>query len=313
MTGCVSLYEGEPLCGEAAPLTMCRYLSQPKLHQLTARASDAENDFVANLRLATSYHASTAEVCRRLGVNRQQYMKYLAGKGQPSRGTLRRICDFFGVEEYELLMPHDQFRNILRLRPRADPDAPTLPPLMVGLMNAARRQRTELGKLLGWYYVHYHSASRPGFVLRSLMSVFHWGDYTCYKRLERVALANEALRPEVYKYTGVVVSVGDRLHLMDQETVTGSELSHTILYPSYRNRVQALTGMTMCVSGADTHHASASPVVVESLGRSVDIRRALKGCGLYAPDSPALSSPTRKYLMQVDDPARPWQLRARPT
>jgi hypothetical protein len=54
-------------------------------------------------------------------------------------------------------------------------------------------------------------------------------------------------------------------------------------------------------------------VVVEALGRSVNIRRALKGCGLYAPDSATLSSPTRKYLMQVDDPARPWQLRARPT
>jgi len=270
-------------------------------------------DFVANLRLATSYHASTADVCRRLAINRQQYMKYLAGTGFPSRHNLRRICDFFGVDEFELLMPHDQFRTILRLRPRADPDAPPMPPLLMGLMNAARRQRTELGKLLGWYYMHYHSASRPGFVLRSLMSVFHWGDYTCYKRVERVALPEESKRPEVYKYTGFVISVGDRLHLLDQETVTGSELSHTILYPSYRNRVQVLTGMTMGVSGADTHHASASPVVVEALGRSVNIRRALKGCGLHAPDSATLSSPTRKYLMQVDDPARPWQLRARPT
>jgi transcriptional regulator with XRE-family HTH domain len=274
---------------------------------------ESESDFVANLRLATSYHASVAEVCRRLPVNRQQYMKYLSGAGMPSRHTLRRICDFFGVEDYEFLMPHDQFRNLLRLRPRADPDAPPLPPLLLGLLNASRRQRTELGKLVGWYYVHYHSASRPGFVLRSLLSVFPWGDYTCYKRLERVALPQESRRPEIYKYTGMVVSVGDRLHLVDQETVTGSELSYTILYPSYRNRVQMLTGMTMGVSGADTHHASASPVIMEALGRSIHIRRALKGCGLYQPDSEALSTPTRKYLMQVDEPARPWQLRARPT
>lgn len=280
---------------------------------MTARSIPADSDFVANLRLVTSYHASTAEVCRRLAINRQQYMKYLSGAGFPSRHNLRRICDFFGVDEFELLMPHDQFRNLLRLRPRADPDAPPMPPLLMELMNTARRQRTELGKLLGWYYVHYHSASRPGFVLRSLMSVFNWGDYTCYKRVERVGLTQETRRPEVYKYTGFVLSIGDRLHLMDQETVAGSELSHTILYPSYRNRVQVLTGMTMCVSGADTRHASASPVVVEALGRTIHIRLALKGCGLYPPDSAALSTPTRKYLMQVDNQARPWQLRARPT
>lgn len=279
----------------------------------TTLSSTESTDFPANLRLATSYHPSVSEVCRRLGINRQQFMKYLSGGSFPSRNTLRRICDFFGVEEFELLMPHDQFRNILRLRPRLDRDAPPIPPLLQGLLQAARRQRNELGKLLGWYYTHYHSASRPGYVLRSLTTIFLWGNYTCYKRLERVSAPDDGRRPEIYKYSGLIVLVGDRLHLLDQETVTGSELTHTVLYPSYRNRVQILTGMTIGVSGDDTHHAAASPVVMESLGRSIDMRRALKECGLYAIDSPALSTPTRKYLVQVEDAARPWQLRARPT
>jgi transcriptional regulator with XRE-family HTH domain len=269
-------------------------------------------DFLANLRLATSCHASTAEVCRRLGINRQQYMKYLAGSSFPSRHNLRRICDFFGVDEFEMLMPHEQFRGIVRLRPGADTDAPALPWRLRDLLQQAQRQRSELSRLLGWYYMHYHSASRPGLVLRSLVSVHPWRDYTCYKRIERLSEPGAKRRPDVYKYTGVVMMIGDRLHLIDQETLTGNELSHTILYPSYRNRVQMLSGMTMGVSGADTHQPVASPVIVEALGRSIDPRRALQGCGLFQPDDPALSAPTRRYLAHVENPARPWQLLAAP-
>lgn len=274
--------------------------------------ADAVSDFVANLRFAASYHTSISELCRRLGINRPQFMKYLSGTTYPSRNNLRRICDHFGVEEFELLMPHEQFKSLLRLRPGQDSETLNLPGLMRGLLQQAQRQRAELSRLLGWYYVHYHSATRPGMILRSLMTIHPWRDYTCYRRIERLSLQGEKRRPDVYKYSGVIVMIGDRLHLVDQETVTASELSHTILYPSYRNRVQLLTGMTMGVSGSDTHHTFASPVLMEALGRVVDPKKALRGCGLFAIDSPELSTPTRRYLAHIEDPSRPWQLRALP-
>jgi transcriptional regulator with XRE-family HTH domain len=274
--------------------------------------TDTVSDFVANLRFATSYHASVSELCRRLKINRPQFMKYLSGATYPSRNNLRRICDHFGVEEFELLMPHEQFKSILRLRPGQDSETLPLPNLMRGLVQQAQRQRAELSRLLGWYYVHYHSATRPGMILRSLMTIHPWRDYTCYRRIERLGLKGEKKRPDVYKYSGVIVMIGNRLHLVDQETVTASELSHTILYPSYRNRVQLLTGMTMGVSGSDAHHAFASPVLIEALGRVINPRKALRGCGLFAIDSLELSMPTRRYLAHIEDPSRPWQLLAHP-
>lgn len=279
---------------------------------MTESKQELVSDFVANLRFASSHHASISEVCRKLGINRPQFMKYLSGASYPSRHNLRRICDYFGVDEFEMLMPHDQFRGILRLRPGKDNDAPNLPWLMRDLLQSAQRQRAELSRLVGWYYVHYHSASRPGLILRSLMTIHAWREYTCYRRIERLNEVGQAQRPNVYKYSGVIVMVGDRLHLVDQETVTASELSHTILYPSYRNRVQLLTGMTMGVSGADTHHTFASPVLMEALGRVIDPRKALRNCGLFEPDSPDLSAPTRRYLSHVQAPTRPWQLQAHP-
>lgn len=58
-----------------------------------------------NLKLLTGYYKSVAEVCRRLEINRQQFNKYLNGSTLPSRHTFQRICNFFGVEDYELLLP----------------------------------------------------------------------------------------------------------------------------------------------------------------------------------------------------------------
>ena len=63
-----------------------------------------QDDFRQNLALLCSYFPSISEVCRKLDINRQQFNKYLAGSAHPSRRNMRRICDFFGVSEAELLM-----------------------------------------------------------------------------------------------------------------------------------------------------------------------------------------------------------------
>ncbi|HEY6610672.1 MAG TPA: helix-turn-helix transcriptional regulator, partial [Pseudomonas sp.] len=52
-----------------------------------------------NLKLLCSHYRSIAEVCRKLGINRAQFNKYLGDQSRPTPYNLKRICDFFGVEE----------------------------------------------------------------------------------------------------------------------------------------------------------------------------------------------------------------------
>ena len=70
----------------------------------------------ANLRKLCSLHTSVAEVSRRLGINRQQLNKYLSGDAFPSLRNLRRITDFFGVDEFEVLLPPPEFATSVLLR-----------------------------------------------------------------------------------------------------------------------------------------------------------------------------------------------------
>lgn len=269
-------------------------------------------NFVSNLKLACSYFPSVSEVARKVGINRQQFMRYLSGESYPSRHNLRKLCDLFGVDEYELLMPAHQFRNLLRLKKERDEGAVKLPPMLPPLLQLVQRQRAELSKNLGYFHVYYLSASRPGSVLKSLIHIYEWQEFTLYKRIERLKTPGSKGLAELYKYSGMVGVVGDRLHLIDQETLTGSELTHTILYPSYRNRITYLTGLTVGVSGNDAHRPSASRIALEYAGNTVNLRRAIADCGLFAPEDPGVPAIISKYLCQPGAADVVGQLQASP-
>jgi transcriptional regulator with XRE-family HTH domain len=264
-------------------------------------------NFVANLRFACSFSPSVSDLCRKVGLNRQQFTKYLSGAAFPSRHNMRRICDFLGVDEFEILMPHDQFRRILQLRPHRSGDAPPVPDAIDTLLVQAQRQKGHLGRYLGYHYGYYASLSRPGLVLRSLVHIYAWQDFVAYRRIERLNDGRGG-PPDVYKYRGLVVEVGDRIHMLDQETLTGSELTHTILFPVYRNRVSLLSGLTMGVSGADTRQPSAARIILEYVGRNVGARESLRRCGLYPPGSPEIPLAVAAYLRSpgtdLDPPLR---------
>ncbi len=276
-----------------------------------ATAFTAAN-FVNNLKLACSYYPSVSEVARKLGINRQQFMRYLSSESFPSRHNLRKLCDLFGVDEFELLMPVHQFRNLLRLKKERDEGLVKLPPLLPPLLQRVQRQRAELSKNLGYFHVYYLSASRPGSVLKSLIHIYEWQEFTLYKKIERLKVPGSKGQAELYKYSGMVGVVGDRLHLIDQETLTGSELTHTILYPSYRNRITYLTGLTVGVSGNDAHRPSASRIALEYAGNTVNLRRAIADCGLFAPEDPAVPAVISKYLCQSGAADVVGQLQASP-
>lgn len=257
---------------------------------------NTSENFKANLKLASSYYPSITEMCRQLGINRQQFMKYLSGRSFPTRFNLRKISDFFGFEEYELLMPHDQFSNILRLKPKHSGDNITLPPGVSSLLKTAKRQRSTLTKLHGYYYEYYLSFSTPGHILRSLTYIYDWKDYTLYKRIERLNREGRVGPQDLYKYAGIISMTGDRIHMIDRETLTESELTQKIMYPNYRNRVSTLTGLIIGVSGADAHEPSSSRVIMEYIGRTGNLRQAISECGIFPEGSPEIPQAIARHL-----------------
>src|SRR3546814_5038528 len=61
-------------------------------------------------------------------------------------------------------------------------------------------------------------------------------------------------------------------------------VSETILYPAYRNRLDRLLGLQCTLAGRRTREPAAGKVVLEFLGRRINVRKALRTCGLFTPE-----------------------------
>jgi len=266
-------------------------------------------EFQRNLRLLCSYYKSIAEVCRRLNINRPQFNRYLSGRSTPSANTLRRLCDFFGVEEHEILLPHEQFQRLIQVRPRPSASETATTPEAELLANIAQQGQHSLSKYLGYYFEYYMSFACPGQLLRTLVCLEQRDDKVYYQRTERLQ-EEVGEKPCHGIYLGMASFLTDRIFMVDYESLTGHEVSQTILFPTYRNRVSRLTGRKMGVSGSGERMPCCGRVLYEYLGSDVDLRSALKLCGLYELDSAEIEQSIKDAVSNDIDTGE-WHFRAR--
>jgi len=256
-----------------------------------------EDDISKNLGHLCSYYPSIAEVCRKLSVNRQQFNKYLSGQTRPSRHNMRRICDFFGVEEAEMLLPQARFAEIIELRPRTETRAP-MPPETRLLARLLQRSREVPDRYLGYYFRYYYSFAFPGYVTRSLVRIYRANGQVYWKNIEFVYRRDRDGTPrQTFKYAGLVTMIADRLYVFEEEEVLKNSVTQCILYPSYTSRVGQLLGIQTATSSLRGRQPAASSVLLEYLGASLGIRRALKSCGQFPEHAPEIDPNIRERIV----------------
>ncbi len=266
-------------------------------------------DLSANLKLLCSYYDSTAEVCRRLSINRTQFNRYLSGRYKPSSSIMRRLCDFFGVEEFELLLPAGQFERLIQVRPRVVSEAVKPRVEDKHLLKLSQASSANMDKYVGYYFEYYMSMACPGKILRNLICFEKRDEGIYYQRTERLKeQPNEAAFHS--KYLGVALFLTDRIFMTDYETLAVNEVTQTILIPSYKNRISRLNGLRMGVPANGIRTPSCVRVVMEYLGQQVDVRKALGLCGLYDPADTAID-PTIQQAVHNQMDANDWHFKAR--
>lgn len=233
-----------------------------------------------NLRLLCSYGRSTSDICRRAGFNRQQFNKYLNGHAQPSLGTLRRICDFFGVDDHEILLPHDAFKAIVRLRPPNLGASQTR--FQAALDNLIQRVETN-DEVLERHAGYYHTYSAPdperNILIRAVVRVFRENDAWLSKTIDR-KLDKAYLVPACVKYTGVVMEAFQRITVLEREAGRGRSIWATMLYSTEQLQPTFLSGLSMSVATEGSHEISCVRTVWHYLGKDPDLRMVLSRCGI---------------------------------
>ncbi|HKS13396.1 MAG TPA: XRE family transcriptional regulator [Pseudomonas sp.] len=255
--------------------------------------------FAANLKLACSHYRSISEVCRQLSINRAQFNKYLSGQSRPTAYNLKRIGDFFGVEDYELGLPAEQFARLIGARgaaglvqPPGDPISDLLKPLQAHAGN--------LSRYCGYYFEYSNCMSVPGTILLSLVHLFEDRGNFLFERQERQERTSSTdVQAEDWvrcRYLGAAFQLQDRLFLIDYESLTLNEMSQTILIPSFKSRITRLNGLKTGVSSGDRRNPACTRVVWEYLGPEINRINAYRQVKLYRPDDPRIDDDVRERL-----------------
>jgi transcriptional regulator with XRE-family HTH domain len=265
-------------------------------------SSDKEN-LSANLRHLCARYGSVAEVCRRLGVNRQQFNKYLSGSSAPSLRNLRRITTFFGVDEYEIILPHDEFvRSVIPKRGDSAGVGALLPQLLSQLSLDAVRSRDAMRPYCGAYAVYFCTPVWSSHIVRSLTVIDQEGQNTFTKSIERLEITPNAGHASlVQKFRGAAFYIVDRIYILEYEAGSSDLVALTILYPSHRKQRHYLTGIILTIASGGSRQPFASRVVYEFLGEEVDLRAELARSRLYAMDSTEIPEEIRSRIGHIND------------
>jgi len=247
-----------------------------------------------NLAFLCSHYPSIADVCRRLQINRQQFNKYLSGQTWPSRRNMRRICDFFGVTEGELLMEHLRFAEIVGLRRRPVDAAP--PSDALAHMERLYRGSANLDRYVGYYFRYFYSFGYAGKIIKCLTVIYEKDGRYYWKSIERIAPIGSKHRPKASKYSAALLLLGDRIFAIEYETMLRTSVTQAILYPSYHASVTYLIGVQTGMPLVRGRKPAASVVLLEYLGKDVDQRKALKACGLFDETDPAIDPGIRSLI-----------------
>lgn len=255
-------------------------------------------DFSENLRSICADYGSIAQVCREIGINRQQFNRYLNGGGMPSAHNLRRIARYFDLPEADLFTDHAEFtrRNILNQKRTASGPAD----LMTG---AFRDQAKVLRRYLGFYHSHFQTPTWDGMILRSLIWLYEKDGYVMTRSLEKVRAKDGSIYQNS-RYEGMVAQRGNRIYAVEHEMVREGSIVETILTPSHRQQVRFLRGMTMGVAWRPHVSPYASRAIWKRVDERVSARDALKACGAFPIRSRHIDPTVRTYLEGKGDDAQ---------
>ncbi len=258
-------------------------------------------NFSRNLRIACDQYSSVAEVCRSLEINRQQFNKYLSGQIHPSRHNLKRICEFFKINEKQFDLNAIEFKACIAKTGKEATNTTGNPVEQV--IDSLPNSIDELARYEGYYYSHFHALGYPGSVIRSLIHVYRSGERFYTTSIEHLwNKEKKHTRHHRFKYNGVVLYLADRIFITEYETLAKKTVCQTILFPNYRYALDTLSGITTGVGSLHSHPPKSTRIEWQFLGREIDLREAINGCALYDSDSKAISLEIRERIDNTFSP-----------
>jgi transcriptional regulator with XRE-family HTH domain len=256
-----------------------------------------------NLHVLSRSFRSVAEACRRLGVNRQQFNKYLAGRHVPSSGVLAAIAHFFSIEEDDLFLGEADFNAVfegarfdLSRELRASREFQRFAPFI-------STSGEQLQPYYGVYYRYHNSSIYEGKILRSVLRIYGRDSIAQYVCMERFPKLDGSGKVEyLFKYHGFALLIGERIFLVDFEGIQRNEMTFSILLPRSRNVLRLLFGVVSGVAATSFREPFATRLVLDYQGPGPIRKHHLHAATALKPGDRSIPPEVRSYLTSKDAP-----------
>jgi transcriptional regulator with XRE-family HTH domain len=231
-------------------------------------------NFADNLRALCTRHGSIAAVCRALGMNRQQFNKYLSGSTLPNAATLEKICGFFSIESESLFHDPAGF-----LQPKGAPPLCGLP--LHGLGFAARAiagmQPTTLRT--GCYYLYSLWPRDEGMCLREALFIQKKAGTTLFTRFTKYRAVGQHQHYFLSgRHDGVVLESDKARYLLSLNRKGCGEVSLVSLGAENALSQGLLNGLALVMAPSGTPQAVRA--TLQFRGGSEMLRRTISEAGV---------------------------------
>ncbi|KIC09341.1 DNA-binding protein [Leisingera sp. ANG-M1] len=247
-------------------------------------------NFSENLRSLCAEHGSIAQICREIGINRQQFNRYLNGSSMPAAHNLRRIARYFAIPESQLFTENTDFETKL-----SDAAGAVQHGAGEKFMAPFRGQQRNLKRYLGFYHAYFRTPSWGEGIFCSLTRFSEEDGYIVSRNMEIAHDPEQSIR-QISRYHGMVTLRGNRLFITEHERAREGSVAQTILFSAHRQQLKYLRGMTMGVAWRPFPRPYAARAIWKRLDERVTAREAIAACGVYPVRSPRIDPAIRKYL-----------------
>ncbi|QRZ16072.1 helix-turn-helix transcriptional regulator (plasmid) [Paracoccus methylovorus] len=274
---------------------------------LSRDAADRIASFAANLRLLCDRQGSISQICRKLGINRQQFNKYLSGRHMPSSGNIRLIANYFGLGPEVLFSEHERFRalvdgnffDVLDHLRRA-------PQVARFLDTVAVSTKIDMGEYVGCYDRYQYSSIYARKILRSAFCIFQSGDFLNHYYIERFPSYDDPSRTEyIFKYHGFTFPVEDRVFTIDFETVQRNEFTFGIFSTVQRSAKRFMFGIVSGVAATMFRQPFSTRAVLHYRRPGLLSRAELQATTTLDMNDASIPREAREYLGESPDMIKP--------
>lgn len=247
-------------------------------------------NFADNLRALCTRHGSIAAVCRALGMNRQQFNKYLSGSTLPNVATLEKLCGFFRIESDAL------FRDPLAFHKPVDPPRLAglpLPGLSLAASAFAAMQPTTLRT--GCYHLYSLWPRDEAKCLREALFIQSKGAATVFTRFTKYRPV--AQRQHYYlsgRHDGVVLEAEKARYLLSLNRKGCGDVG--LLTVGAENALSQgfLSGLALVMAPSGSPQAMRA--TLQFRGGTDVLRRTIREAGVLAMNDPSIPDEVRQSL-----------------